>query len=456
MFKGKRWLVWLLGSIGLLFLTGVGAVTYFAYSFFDVGRTAATAEHWAARYKAAGMPWEATDLKPFLPTNPANNAAPLLKRIIASCQPKSITAERREIGQLLFERKLHEVALRLKRFDPALDAAFRASRKTGLDFARDWDLGPSLEMPEFGEVKGLIHGLCLRARLSAASGNAGDCIEQLRAARDLSELIGTEPTLISMLVGLAGRRITYDAVRRCASEFARNPKALESLRLMLGKEGTEPNFHYALRGEAYMGLTTCRNLELYRESGEGDIIGSSVDSARSSDLQRTGLPEDTAARAFIARHMRMWSETGEAMKRHPNDADAVASEMDRIARKYEGDWSLSSGLDIVLYPLFSEATDAIRVCRADRVVTDALLSALIVRARTGNLPTGIGQLPNAKLDPFSKKPLLLKTDGQAIRIYSVGRNRQDDGGIEQREIPSGPSDRTKFDIVAAYPPIRAK
>jgi len=43
-------------------------------------------------------------------------------------------------------------------------------------------------------------------------------------------------------------------------------------------------------------------------------------------------------------------------------------------------------------------------------------------------------LSTAPVDPFLGRSLLLKKNGAGYTVYSVGRNRQDDGG----KIPEGP------------------
>lgn len=43
-----------------------------------------------------------------------------------------------------------------------------------------------------------------------------------------------------------------------------------------------------------------------------------------------------------------------------------------------------------------------------------------------------------------------------LRIYSVGPDLQDNGGIAQSELPKGAPSGHGYDIVAAYPPIEPK
>jgi len=88
---------------------------------------------------------------------------------------------------------------------------------------------------------------------------------------------------------------------------------------------------------------------------------------------------------------------------------------------------------------------------AGLVNTQCLSKALLFRARTGHFPKSLSEIPGAWIDPYNGKPLGYKTSGDSIRIYSVGYDLHDDGGISRLEIPKN-SKRT-FDLVAAYPKI---
>jgi len=83
--------------------------------------------------------------------------------------------------------------------------------------------------------------------------------------------------------------------------------------------------------------------------------------------------------------------------------------------------------------------------------TEAMVSALVVRAKTGRMPKTIAEIPGSWIDPFSKKALRMVFVGDSTRIYSVGFDRVDSGGRTKLEAGKG---SYSDDIIAAYPPLK--
>ncbi len=90
-----------------------------------------------------------------------------------------------------------------------------------------------------------------------------------------------------------------------------------------------------------------------------------------------------------------------------------------------------------------DAAARLAVVRAGR----ALLAVERYRAEHGTRPVGLGdlvpdELAEITMDPFDGKPLRYKADlGGAVVVYSVGRNRADDGGEVGRFSPPGSEDQ---------------
>ena len=68
-----------------------------------------------------------------------------------------------------------------------------------------------------------------------------------------------------------------------------------------------------------------------------------------------------------------------------------------------------------------------------------------IRPIAGGVPA---YLPAVPTDPLSGGSILYKADPALPRIYSVGEDGVDDGGVEENFDFSGPSRTTKGDIVA--------
>ena len=256
--------------------------------------------------------------------------------------------------------------------------------------------------------------------------------------------------MISMLVRISMKAIASDAAVRCAALDASDPKALEALAATVSRFQTIPSFGFALRGDAYMRLATLRNLELLVDNEhDSDSGGAPPPPINPADLKRTGIPEGMFLRGFAARFFERWTKVKAAIDKHPDDPRRIGEAINAASANQAG---LSNILVSATNPSYGQAGDAVVECQAKQRVTLALVQALLIKARTGRLPTRIEEIPGQWIDPFDDKPLRVKTAGNSIRIYSVSRNLRDDGGVDRREL-KGP-DKKDFDTVAAYPPVK--
>ena len=67
-------------------------------------------------------------------------------------------------------------------------------------------------------------------------------------------------------------------------------------------------------------------------------------------------------------------------------------------------------------------------------MSQVMLALAEYRIREGNYPEQLSDLmprflPSVPEDLFAAKPLHYDTDGAAYRLYSIGRNGRDDGGV---------------------------
>lgn len=349
-----------------------------------------------------------------------------------------------------------DVASSLSRYGACMDLAHKAASRSKLDFGRDWDMGPMLLLPEQAGIKNLTRLLVVDARLRAAREDVAACCKDLRDAWRLSQDAGKEPILIGMLVEVSCQAIALKGVIDCAARWKGNLPALEALRGGLQKLGDLPDLHSALTGDAYMGITVTRNFDAFggfgalRSTSTGEGPFPKVDPTK---LRRTGDPGGMVTQAFLDSHLRYFVRVQKELDAHPNEPDKVSSAMDELAMNVSSSHKLSNLLDSVLLPVFSQAGTSILTDAARRVTTAALVDAMIVQAKTGRFPKTMSELPGVGKDPFNSDALHVKTSGGSIRIYSVGPNRKDDGGVDQSEAKLHPEN---YDVVAAYPPIRRK
>ncbi len=174
-----------------------------------------------------------------------------------------------------------------------------------------------------------------------------------------------------------------------------------------------------------------------------DASGPKVDPAK---IRRAGLPDDAKLRGFLTRNLQSWNEayrTTDGFRRGPRE---ISGQMEAINHRIETEKGLSYVLQKVLMPVFSQAGDAITQLNARRAVEAGLAEALTYHDQTGHWPAKV-----SPLDPFTEKPLKVKVKGAEFRVYSIGRDGKDNGGLSRGE--KGAMNKI-VDEVAVYPPLK--
>lgn len=88
---------------------------------------------------------------------------------------------------------------------------------------------------------------------------------------------------------------------------------------------------------------------------------------------------------------------------------------------------------------------------------DALVEGLIIYAKTGKMPTALGDIPGTWKDPMSPaRGLHLKSGRDTLRIYSTGVSAKDHGGVDILEVSSENLSAGDYDLAAGYPPVRVR
>ena len=431
-----RWL-----AIGGTLLTlATGAFLYGAYriatSYWDFGAAAAELPEAVAAYRAEGLPFVAAEIAPPHP-KASEDATPALRAAL-KLLPKS-PAERVLIQEARDPSPAADPILAA--YAPALARIETVRDHPRVDFDRDWDLGPDLTFPELPGLKVLGRAAAARAVRRAQKGDDDAALKSLDLARRIAVWIGEEPTLIAMLVRIAVEAMAIDAVERCLAASAGDRKRIARYAAWIQKSPPLPIFGDALRGEAWMAVSTVRNLDVF---GAKDANGESipVDPRR---LRRGGVPDGTMQPATMARLLQVWTEASRETDRFRLAPQETGRIMNAVGVRWEAKRGLSRTLVMILFPIVGQAGKAIVNVQAQRAVALGLAEALDAKARTGRWPAAV-----SGKDPFTGGPLKVKV-GKDFRVYSVGRNGVDDGGRLRREMPK--LQKGWGDEVAAYPPV---
>jgi hypothetical protein len=332
--------------------------------------------------------------------------------------------------------------------------AVEASRKPRFFYQHDWDVPMDVTFLDLAKVKMLARGLAARADLEAKTGKGGKAADDLLAARRLGALLGQEPTVISLLVRIAIDAVAMRGYQHCAAFLSHDPTGLQDLAQTLAVKVAPLSFGRALRGEAYLSISCSRNFD--GSAREFAILSGATSGSFSTSkgryLRRTGFPVNEIGRANMACLLELWAKAAPVMKF--DDPILIATALERLISQATAHPTGSNMLAAILFPVFDQVGQAIVVDQANVQVSRALIGALAFRAEHGTFPTSLTQVPGKWVDPFTGSQLHLKVKDGEIRIYSVGPDKKDNGGISRTERQAHPNAANGgWDVVAAYPPL---
>ncbi|MEN9665759.1 MAG: hypothetical protein RLZZ326_2122 [Planctomycetota bacterium] len=325
-----------------------------------------------------------------------------------------------------------------------VDTIRRAADMPGCRFARDW-ARPSIEMllPEMQAMRTEARILALAARRGSFEGRHAEAVADAVRLGNLGRQAGSEPILVSSLVGLAIDGEALSVVADVLPRLGPGDAALLDDPGLRDLVSAVPSIVRAVNGEEAFGLAMFADFADGREdihafgrlssdatptAGEGHRLAFLAD-PRMAIYRVFFLPADlagyrdrfrklrsTAARSVDQRQG--WPE----MKR---DIDAIDTDPRR-------------GPDGALARLIVPATEAVFRAQSHAVArhraAEVLLAATRERLAAGALPAAIdslvpARLPSVPRDPFtSDSPMRAAFEAGEFSVWSVGPNGTDDGG----------------------------
>ncbi|MHB8635539.1 MAG: hypothetical protein ACYC96_03590 [Fimbriimonadaceae bacterium] len=405
-------------------------------------------------YRRHGLPWTAKEVNPDGPVADADNAAPTLDRALVGLSGTHVTNDVSAAWKLFAGGNDAAARALVAKYSSALEMAKSADRFRLADFRKDWDLGPEVVFPELPLAKNAVKLLAMRAVLEARAGNVAASNGDLGDAWALGRLVGQEPVLLGVLVQVAMRAFVLSGVEEVVAAYRSRPGALAALKGQLATMTDGLDFRRSVRGEAYMGLAILRNEAIFRSriasESTPDTPSTPIDPRQ---LQRTGSPGGLFARVMGGKLINSYVRLADIAHQDVGNPMRLDSDLAEFDKEVTSDRSFTGSFRSILAPAFAGVGQVIVSDQARLVTTSALVDALLLHARTGRYPATMAELPGESLDPFDGKPLRIKVRGDSIRIYSVGPNERDDGGVSRGELRSTSSDA--YDVVAAYPPVKS-
>jgi hypothetical protein len=289
--------------------------------------------------------------------------------------------------------------------------------------------------PEYAQLREFAKLLTARAQLRVREGDSLGAIEDLRASFRLAIYAGTDPFLIGGLVQIAIDAIATRQVEGMISERPSDVGMLASLRELVKEQPKSLDLWQMLRGEAAMGISYAE-----RWSTRSDEMKQLMGDEEIPLVLPSGVSNELAGKAFLVRALQNWTEVAQGIREKETkipQSEVIAKISDRLEKTTDPTYRLQQ----IIMPVFEESGWAIVTRQARLVATEALLAAISFKQSNGHFPATLAEAGFEGLDPFTQRPLKMKASGDAIWIWSVGKDLKDDGASEEQNK----------DIVAKFP-----
>lgn len=439
----------LLGCFGIPLLTcGIGG----GILCNSLSRTASKLPEEVAKLKALGVPTEVADLAPDPAVSEADNAASLYQTI--SLQLEAIEGDRtkKDLVKLLDtfgasetpQPDLGKVLQAIQTHQSLFSDADKLATKTQIDFKRDYSKGAMVLFPEFADMKRIVKWQCSRARAQWMTGDRAAALKTLRAAFRVGEHSSQEPHMIGQLVCMALTAICHRTLETFITDARNEPVVLLQMEAMLTALKDRSDMRKAFGGEVVMGRASIQTL---KGTGIFSSLGGMTDDPNLRDVRwlDTLLSAPQMKGVFEFRYVEAWRLTFDAIPKDTEDWNGFSQAVDQRLQAIEKNKSLDNILNRILFPVMVQAVDASAKQVAERRLE--LLSLKLLQTRSQGLPANLASYGKLAIDPFTGKQMGYQRNGKAFKIWSIGPDRIDQGGIARAKGQQG---NEGIDIVMGF------
>jgi hypothetical protein len=331
---------------------------------------------------------------------------------------------------LLDAALLRDLRADLKAAEPALaDARKLAGLRDGrfpLTYSRDF-ISTVISSQDARTAVSLMRH---QAVLLAQEGKADEALEATRAALVSGRSIGDEPLLISTLIRIACDAVTVRTLERVLAQGEPSAAELKKMQELLQAEADERLLLIGMRGERAL------QHEMMRAMKTGDLKFSTVTGPGGAP-GFTDVLGPTLARRSHAHLLHIMTRYVEVAKMPPEQQDEPLKQLEREVKQAKVDYDVMTAL---LVPAVNKVAEASRRVQADQRCALVALAAERYRRDHGRWPASLDQLAPDYLkavpaDPYDGKPLRYQRRPDGVIIYSVGPDREDNGGALNRSRP---------------------
>jgi hypothetical protein len=234
-------------------------------------------------------------------------------------------------------------------------------------------------------------------------------------------------SMIGMLVQIAVEGASERVLDRLIDAHSQDRAFLTAAKRLHDGFGPLANFRRAMMGELIIGRIGIATLKSPREFTAMD------DEVKPTAFETAFFQSPIVHDAFDAKLLHFYRWLINHIPSDPSQWEAAEQASKNTGKLVEEDHSLANYLNQILFPVFSQAAEAIGTMQTRRNLTDTALRLLQQRAETGKLPKFLPHYGATAVDPFSKNPLIYRREGAGFILYGVGQDRIDNGGTPEGE-----------------------
>lgn len=324
-------------------------------------------------------------------------------------------------------------------FKTPLEELEQEVQKPDWNFKRPWKQGAAMLLPDGAHLKQLCRMLGIKARVAWYNRDFSTALASIQAMTRLGRHLQTEPILIMILVGVSCETLAYQAALDLPRIRPLAPAQIKALSTLTISDSFNIDWRRIWRTESASSLA---------------LMASFLSKQGLYDL---GIKESDGYTVFSERKylvakskvVRLLSQAEREWQGKPSDTETAR----QMAQKYANPIAdtLNQYSDVFLMLSDRGAADSPIVNTIFSLKTHQARRRLTYLAlQIAAQPKGKWTLPPAAnnpawLDPFSGKPMLLKTDAEGFRLYSLGANGTNDGGLDKD------ANDEPLDIVVSFP-----
>jgi competence protein ComGC len=289
----------------------------------------------------------------------------------------------------------------------------------------------TMTMDYIQHLRTVVHVLSHDAMMRGQDKDYDGAIESCQAVLNTARSIRENPTLIGLLVRIALRAIAVDAIERALGQGEASEETLKKLQELLQTEADDDGLHHAMRGER----AGCQ--QMYE----------SVRSGKVSLTEIMGVPNPGAGARLLEVFPGFLLGGYPDFLRMMNDQVKMAKlkdpERDEAYRKLD-DKLRSERMNLLIrlmMPATNKVAEAAQRSQAKLRTAVVAVAAERYRLQHDQWPTGMKELIHEGLikeeytDPYDGKPLRWKRTPIGLIVYSIGKDKIDNGGNLNRSNP---------------------